>query len=182
MSATLENRQAANSSAAGARRAATYKRVARESPSRDVPGRIGRLDWHQLSQDLDSRGCALIERLLTAHECNALAGHYSQEDLFRSRVVMSRHGFGRGEYQYFAYPLPDVIASLRTSLYRCLAPIANRWNDILGSDLRYPGTHADFLLRCHEAGQLRPTPLLLRYGVGDYNCLHQDIYGEHVFP
>ena len=182
MSATLENRQAANSSAAGARRAATYKRVPRESPSRDVTGRIGRLDWHQLSQDLDSRGCALIERLLTAHECNALAGHYSQEDLFRSRVVMSRHGFGRGEYQYFAYPLPDVIASLRTSLYRCLAPIANRWNDILGSDLRYPGTHADFLLRCHEAGQLRPTPLLLRYGVGDYNCLHQDIYGEHVFP
>nr|WP_244981652.1 2OG-Fe(II) oxygenase [Corallococcus exercitus] len=123
-----------------------------------------------------------MEQLLTREECEALALLYDVEDAFRSRVVMARHGFGRGEYKYFDHPLPEVVTELRTALYPCLAPIANRWNTAMGIDVRYPDAHADFLARCHEAGQVRPTPLLLRYGVDDYNCLHQDLYGEHVFP
>lgn len=124
----------------------------------------------------------MLERLLSPDECRALAGLYSDETRFRSRVVMARHGFGRGEYKYFSYPLPGMVAYLRSALYPRLAPIANRWNAAMRIDVRYPQTHADFLARCHEAGQVRPTPLLLQYGADDYNCLHQDLYGEHVFP
>ena len=140
------------------------------------------IEWDRLTSDLDARGNATIAGLMTVRECNELASLYLQEDSFRSRVVMARHGFGRGEYKYFAYPLPDPIARLRESLYPLLAPIANRWNEAMGIDVRFPDEHADFIGRCHAAGQTRPTPLLLRYGADDYNCLHQDLYGEHVFP
>ncbi|QAT84215.1 hypothetical protein EJ065_2643 [Corallococcus coralloides] len=139
-------------------------------------------NWEETGRELDARGCAVLEQLLTPDECEALALLYDVDDAFRSRVVMARHGFGRGEYKYFDHPLPEVVTELRTALYPCLAPIANRWNTAMGIDVRYPDVHADFLARCHEAGQTRPTPLLLRYGEDDYNCLHQDLYGEHVFP
>lgn len=145
-------------------------------------GRLASFDWRQVESDLDAQGSALLPGLLTPEECAAIASLYPREDGFRSRVVMSRHGFGRGEYKYFAYPLPALIGGLRTRLYPRLAPIANRWNEAMGIAMRYPAEHAAFLERCHEAGQQRPTPLLLQYGPGDYNCLHQDLYGEHVFP
>ncbi|NNC17530.1 2OG-Fe(II) oxygenase [Corallococcus exiguus] len=144
--------------------------------------RVRSVDWEGAGRELDARGCAVLEQLLTPDECEALALLYGVDDAFRSRVVMARHGFGRGEYKYFDHPLPEVVTELRTALYPCLAPIANRWNTAMGIDVRYPDVHADFLARCHEAGQVRPTPLLLRYGADDYNCLHQDLYGEHVFP
>jgi hypothetical protein len=131
---------------------------------------------------LDGQGSAVIPGLLSAAECDAVAGLYAQETGFRSRVIMGRHGFGRGEYRYFAYPLPDLVQDLRTGLYPRLAPLANRWNTVMGIGVSYPDTHAEFLERCHQAGQTRPTPLLLQYGADDYNCLHQDLYGEHVFP
>ena len=140
------------------------------------------IDWHAVEDALNDVGSAVLPSLLTHDACDELAALYPQARLYRSRVVMERHGFGRGEYQYFAYPLPDLIAQLRTSLYPPLATIANRWNEAMDIDVRYPPKHADFLRRCHEAGQLRPTPLILQYGPGDYNCLHQDLYGEHVFP
>jgi hypothetical protein len=140
------------------------------------------LPWERISAELDARGCATLEGLLAPEACDALAALYPVEARFRSRVVMGRHGFGRGEYQYFAYPLPEPLATLRTALYPPLAAVANRWSEALRSEVRYPGTHAEFLARCHAAGQVRPTPLLLQYGEGDYNCLHQDLYGEHVFP
>jgi len=143
---------------------------------------IENIDWARVSSELDAQGHAVVEGLISRAECTALTSLYPQDDLFRSRVVMGRHGFGRGEYKYFRYPLPDLIAGLRTSLYPRLAPIANRWADSMGLDVRYPDRHAQFIRRCHAAGQRRPTPLLLRYGVDDYNCLHQDLYGEHVFP
>ncbi len=144
--------------------------------------RIRALDWDQVSRDLDAQGSAVLERLLTPDECEALAALYPDDDRFRSRVVMGRHGFGRGEYKYFSYPLPGIIAELRTALYPRLAPVANRWNKAMGIEVQYPATHAAFIARCHEAGQRKPTPLLLQYGVDDFNCLHQDLYGEHVFP
>ena len=136
----------------------------------------------ELEQDLDARGCAVISELLSPLQCDELAELYTTEDRFRSRVVMARHGFGRGEYKYFSYPLPDIVANLRSELYPTLAPIANRWNAAMGIKVRFPDKLAQFLKRCHAAGQRRPTPLLLQYGAGDYNCLHQDLYGEHVFP
>jgi hypothetical protein len=152
------------------------------APVEDMTPRVQRLDWPRVSQDLDAQGCAMIGGLLTPEECDALAGLYAAEGLFRRRVVMSRHGFGRGEYKYFSYPLPGMIAGLRASIYPHLVPVANRWNTAMGLDVRYPAQHAEFLARCHAAGQCRPTPLLLQYEAGDYNCLHQDLYGEHVFP
>jgi hypothetical protein len=138
--------------------------------------------WEQVEAELDGYGGAVLKDLLTPEECDAIAAMYSDDAKFRSRVVMTRHGFGRGEYKYFRYPLPDLVEQLRASMYSRLAPIANRWNEALRIDVRYPETHAEFLERCHKAGQRRPTPLLLQYGEGDYNCLHQDLYGEHVFP
>ncbi|MGQ4583453.1 2OG-Fe(II) oxygenase [Lysobacter sp. F60174L2] len=140
------------------------------------------LDWARVATDLDARGNAVLPRLLSARQCDELAKLYPHDALFRSRVVMGRHGFGRGEYRYFAYPLPDLVGGLREAFYTRLAPIANRWNAAMGIDVRYPDRHAEFIDRCHRAGQRRPTPLLLQYGADDYNCLHQDLYGEHVFP
>ena len=148
----------------------------------DPPLAIETIDWQRVSDDLDARGCAMIENLLTPQQCVDLAALYPDDARFRSRIVMARHGFGRGEYKYFSYPLPDPIADLRPALYPPLSQIANRWNATMGIDVRYPATHDDFLARCHEAGQTRPTPLLLQYVTDDYNCLHQDLYGEHVFP
>ncbi len=148
----------------------------------DARARLQVFDWVDVADDLDTQGCAMLEALLSPQECHTLAGLYADDGLFRSRVVMGRHGFGRGEYQYFSYPLPDTVASLRTTIYPQLAPIANRWTAAMGIDVRYPDTHTAFLARCHAAGQQRPTPLLLQYGADDYNCLHQDLYGEHVFP
>ncbi|HJU08722.1 MAG TPA: 2OG-Fe(II) oxygenase [Rhodanobacteraceae bacterium] len=143
---------------------------------------MSRPDWPRIEIDLDAHGAVVIEQLLAPEECGELIALYAQDDRFRSRVVMARHGFGRGEYKYFAYPLPRAVARLRTALYPPLASIANSWNGILRLDTRYPATHAEYLQRCHAAGQRKPTPLLLSYGKGDYNCLHQDLYGEHVFP
>jgi uncharacterized protein len=140
------------------------------------------LDWTAATQSLDAHGNAILPGLLTPAQCTDLADAYSETDRYRSRVVMARHGFGRGEYQYFAYPLPPLLQGLRTALYPRLAPIANRWNRQMGIPVQYPDDHAAFLQRCHDAGQRRPTPLILQYGPGDYNCLHQDLYGEHVFP
>jgi uncharacterized protein len=156
--------------------------TARPIGAADISRRVGRLDWTAIPAHLDAHGWAMCPNLLTATECAAIARLYDDDGRFRSRVVMARHGFGRGEYKYFAYPLPDAIAELRTSLYPRLVPIANRWNESMGIGVRYPDTHAAFITRCHEAGQTRPTPLLLQYGEGDFNALHQDVYGEHVFP
>jgi hypothetical protein len=151
-------------------------------PVRDFSHGIKVFDWERVSNDLDAQGCALIENLVTSEECDALVRLYAMEDIFRSRVVMGHHGFGRGEYKYFRYPLPGIISGLRTSIYPRLVPVANRWNEAMGIDARYPAKHPDFIKRCRAAGQLRSTPLLLQYTPGDYNCLHQDLYGEHVFP
>jgi hypothetical protein len=140
------------------------------------------MTWNDIETDLDQSGCAVVERLIAPADCDRLAALYEGDENFRSRVVMARHGYGRGEYKYFRYPLPALVARLRTELYPRLAPIANRWNTALGEKARFPERHAQFLKRCHAAGQRRPTPLLLAYGEGDYNCLHQDLYGEHVFP
>ncbi len=143
---------------------------------------VGNIDWERVSRDLDEQGNATVEKLLSAGDCRALAALYARDEIFRSRVAIGRHGFGRGEYKYFNYPLPDLIANLRTAIYPRVVPIANRWNHAMGIEVRYPETHAGFLARCHAAGQTKPTPLLLQYGAGDYNCLHQDLYGVHVFP
>lgn len=139
-------------------------------------------DWDAVAAGLDAAGVASLGQLLTPAECRALVALYEAPGRFRSRVVMARHGYGRGEYQYFAHPLPDPVQALRSALYPRLVPVANRWNAAMGLAVRYPEEHAAFLARCHAAGQAKPTPLLLRYGPGDYNCLHQDLYGEHVFP
>ena len=138
-------------------------------------------DWARVTADLDAQGWALLPKLMEPSAAARLSALYDK-DLFRSQVVMARHGFGRGEYKYFAYPLPDPLTALRPALYEKLAPIANHWAELRGEEARYPARHPDFLDRCHQAGQARPTPLLLKYGPGDYNCLHHDLYGEHVFP
>ena len=158
------------------------KRKPDTAPDDSLATRIASMDWARVATDLDQSGFALLERLLTADQCDALAGLYDNERSFRSTIVMARHGFGRGEYKYFAYPLPGIVAALRPALYAQLVPIANRWNEAMEIAVRYPKAHAEFIKRCHAAGQTRPTPLLLKYGAGDYNCLHQDTYGEHVFP
>ncbi|WP_424631879.1 2OG-Fe(II) oxygenase [Bradyrhizobium sp. SYSU BS000235] len=148
----------------------------------DIAPRVDAVEWPAIAKHLDDNGWAVLSNLLSPDECGSIASLYIADDAFRSHIIMARHGFGRGEYKYFSYPLPDIIASLRTALYPRLAPIANRWNESMGIDVRYPSMHADFIKRCHKAGQTRPTPLLLQYVAGDYNCLHQDLYGEHVFP
>jgi len=151
-------------------------------PDADAAATLEHFDWPRVLQQLDTQGHAMLPGLLTPDACDRVASLYDRPALFRSKVTMARHGFGRGEYQYFAYPLPAPVGELREALYPRLAPLANRWNESMGIEVRYPERHADFLERCHRAGQLRPTPLLLRYGAGDYNCLHQDLYGEQVFP
>lgn len=147
-----------------------------------VSRRAAALDWAALGAQLDRDAYAILPSLLTLGECRTLATLYSGNGRFRSRVVMAQHNFGQGEYKYFAYPLPRLIARLRAALYPPLAAIANRWQETMGADVDYPATHKAYLARCHDAGQTRPTPLLLEYGPGDYNCLHQDLYGAHVFP
>lgn len=156
--------------------------LARADIAMPVADRIAALDWRGIGVALDERGCAITGPLLTAAECDALVQGYDAEDGFRSRVVMARHGYGKGEYKYYAYPLPELVGGLRTALYPALAKVANRWAAALGLDAAFPKDHAGFLARCHAAGQQRPTPLLLRYGPGDYNCLHQDLYGDLHFP
>lgn len=156
--------------------------IAPESPTDDVDARVAAIDWVAVLADLDAQGAAVIPALLPPEACRALAALYPKDEGFRTRVVMARHGFGRGEYRYFAYPLPGRVERLRTALYPRLVPLANRWHAAMGLPVRFPERHADFLSRCHAAGQTRPTPLLLQYGPDDHNCLHQDLYGEHVFP
>jgi hypothetical protein len=148
----------------------------------EIPARIDAYDWDAVAGHLDDHGWAVLPGLVTPRETMSLARLYEDEAAFRSRVVMAQHGFGRGEYKYFAYPLPPLVEELRTSIYPRLVPVANRWNEAMRIDVRYPASHRDFLARCHAAGQTRPTPLLLRYSAGDFNALHQDVYGEHVFP
>ena len=149
---------------------------------RSAEQRVGRYDWKALAVELSSYGCAVVEKLLTADECREIAALYPREEHFRSHIHMARHGFGKGEYRYFKYPLPDLLAGLRTALYPNLASVANEWNERMGLAQRFPGVHADFLKLCHDAGQTRPTPLLLQYVPGDFNCLHQDLYGDLAFP
>jgi len=150
--------------------------------SESLPARIAGLDWAALIAELDGFGCAVIPSLLTAGECEAARGLYGEDARFRSTVVMERHGYGRGEYRYFAYPLPEMVQDLRRALYAPLAPVADRWNAAMGVATRYPPTHEAYRAECHAAGQTRPTPLLLNYAPGDYNRLHQDVYGERLFP
>ena len=151
-------------------------------PPPNTAQRIESFNWDAINIELDAYGAAVIGPMLSPDQCRTLVSGYDNEDLYRSRVVMARHGFGRGEYKYFSYPLPSIIAELRESLYPYLAKIANRWNESMEIDVRYPAEHEALRACCHEAGQTKPTPLILKYGAGDYNCLHQDIYGEHVFP
>ncbi|WP_242102511.1 2OG-Fe(II) oxygenase [Lysobacter sp. M2-1] len=161
---------------------ATERDVRCLAGSAGIGNRIDTLDWTRIATDLDEQGNALIPGLLSPGECDALAGQYDNDHLYRSRVVMARHGFGRGEYKYFRYPLPNIVQQLRAAFYPQLVPVANRWHQALNIDVRFPDRHEAFIDRCHHAGQVRPTPLILKYGAGDYNCLYQDLYGEHVFP
>lgn len=155
---------------------------ASRSATRALAAKVAALDWRSIAAELDTHGCATTGPLLDSEQCAALANSYDSETPFRSRVVMARHGFGRGEYKYFSYPLPPTIARLRADLYPPLAAVANRWNEALGVETRFPSDHAAFIDMCHAAGQTRPTPLVLAYEAGDFNCLHQDVYGPLVFP
>jgi uncharacterized protein len=154
----------------------------RTSAGAPADARVAGYDWQKLSTELGSQGCAVLDGLLSAEECRTIAALYPHEDHFRSHIHMARHGFGKGEYRYFKYPLPGLIADLRTALYPRLVAVANAWNEQMGIERRYPVTHAAFLKECHQAGQTRPTPLLLQYAPGDFNCLHQDLYGDLAFP
>jgi hypothetical protein len=156
--------------------------VVQSVPSAGVARRLATLDWAGIDEALALQGWAVLPALLALQTCREVAGWYDDDRRFRSRVVMQRHGFGQGEYKYFDQPLPDTVTQLRTGLYPPLAVLANRWHAAMGLPARFPDAHADFIARCHAAGQRRPTPLLLRYGPGDFNCLHQDLYGEQVFP
>ena len=156
--------------------------TARPASLVDVDTRVATIDWASAATHLDGYGWAMLKTLLTADECESIASLYGDDRRFRSHVIMARHGFGRGEYKYFAYPLPDIVAELRMALYPRLVAIANRWNESMGIDVRFPDGLGEFIERCQKAGQTRPTPLLLKYAAGDFNALHQDLYGEHVFP
>jgi hypothetical protein len=156
--------------------------VKQKEKRRAVSERVAALDWARAGSELDEHACAITGPLLEPGECTTLTDIYACDERFRNRVVMAQHGYGRGEYRYFAYPLPEEVAALRAALYPALAEVANRWNEAMGLPVRFPRDLDDFLARCHEAGQTKPTPLLLKYGPGDFNCLHQDLYGEHVFP
>ena len=173
-------RAAAEDAAASAIAAANARKAV--GAAAGIAVHVAGLDWQAIADELNMHGYAVVPGMLTAEECGAMAAQYAQPSLFRSRVVMSQHGFGSGEYQYFRYPLPSLISALRQSLYGPLAAIANHWHEVMEMPERFPADHAEFLARCHAAGQQRPTPLLLQYREGDYNCLHQDLYGEHVFP
>ena len=148
----------------------------------ESPAAVGGIRWPRVAMDLDAFGCATIGPLLSVRQCHSVSATFASEEPFRRRIVMAQHGYGRGEYKYFAYPLPPMVEALRAALYPPLAEIVNRWNEELRIEVRYPSQHVEFIERCHEAGQTKPTPLLLQYAAGDYNCLHQDLYGEHVFP
>ena len=152
-----------------------------EAPGSTV-GRIAAIDWADIEDDLDAFGAAIIPKLFSEEACRAIASLYPDDSRFRSKIVMARHGFGRGEYKYFDYPLPEPVGGLRAALYARLAPVANHWNERMGLDTRYPAEHREFIALCHKAGQRRPTPLLLQYDPGDFNCLHQDVYGDLAFP
>ena len=156
--------------------------MSRAAIIKSIAERVEGVAWEEVSRDLEAEGSAVIKGVLASDECDEVRRLYDNDSLFRSRVVMERHGFGRGEYRYFRYPLPELIRDLRTSIYPYLRPIANKWNEEMGVDIKFPPTHAEYIRRCHEAGQDKPTPLILKYGSDDYNCLHQDLYGEHVFP
>jgi hypothetical protein len=156
--------------------------VSATTTSPTAAARLAAIDWPAIATALDAHGCAVVTSLVAPEACADLTAGYEREASYRSRIVMARHGFGRGEYKYFAYPLPSLVAELRTAMYPPLAAIANRMNEDMGISVRYPHAHAEYLDRCHRAGQTKPTPLLLRYAEGDYNCLHQDVYGEHLFP
>ena len=160
----------------------TMSRDAERAYAVTMAAHIDALDWADIADSLNRYGNAILPSVLTASECEAVARLYPNDHVFRSRVVMDRHGFGRGEYKYFSHPLPAIVQVLRTTLYARLAPVANAWNASMNVDARYPDDHASFTERCRAAGQSRPTPLLLQYRAGDFNCLHQDLYGEHVFP
>ena len=154
----------------------------RRQPEAVAANRVARVDWRQAAASLDDRGYATTAALLTSEQCRGLAALYEREEAFRSRVVMQRHGFGRGEYKYLRYPLPPIVEALRQAVYPQLAPIANRWRERLREDGQFPAALGAYLKECHKAGQERPTPLILKYETGDYNCLHQDLYGPLVFP
>jgi hypothetical protein len=162
--------------------ARTVLQAAADAGSSPIPASVDALDWAEVYADLDAQGWSVAPKLLSAREADSIAGLYHREQGFRSEIIMARHGFGRGHYKYFSYPLPPLIQELRTAAYPHLAPIANQWHERMGKDVRFPKDHAAFLERCRQAGQVRPTPLLLEYGPDDYNCLHRDLYGEHVFP